>query len=306
MVKTALVLGSSGLIGSRLVDFLKDKGYYVTGVDANIPREGHANYDEFHQMDLTIQSNVSRAMRGQDEVYQLAAEVGGIGYIITTGISSLHTSNLINTYVAREWAGNVGQKLFFSSSVCVYPDKKDEIYESDVFPAYPNEGYGWEKLVSEIRYLEYSAETDNHLRIARFGTVYGPGMAYEGGREKVPAALCRKAIESDKELEVWGDGKAVRSFMHVDDCVRGIYALMQSRLIGAVNIGSDNYLSINEFANKVIKVSGKNLKIKHVSGPVGANIRKINHDRIKSIGWKEEVPLEEGLEELYKWIKSRL
>lgn len=311
MNKRILVTGSSGFIGHHMVNYLKSKGHWVRGVDIN-PKQYPSAEDEFIRYDLTNFDAARRATRDIDEVYHFAALMGGMGFISTNQKASFRDSNLININMAEACAMNGVGKLFFSSSACVYPISKQNsleknvMKEEDAIPADPNEAYGWEKLMAELRYKEY--EKDFKVRIARFENCYGPEGTYQGGKEKAPAAMCRKvALAKDgDEIEVWGDGLQLRSFMYVSDCVRGVYELMQSSYSEPVNLGSEEVISINELAEKVIKISGKKLTIKHIEGPQGVRSRYIDHTRAKTVlGWEAEVSLDEGLKATYDWISKQ-
>ena len=302
-MKKALVTGSSGFIGSHLVKRLKEEGYWVRGVDIKLPEFQESSADEFLQYDLRDPQNCMIACNGMDEVYNLAADMGGMGFIESNAKDILHNNALINLNMTH-WAEICGVKrYFFSSSVCVYPNMKigDPVMtEEDVYPAHPENEYGWEKLYAEHLTLSMPCET----RIARFQNTYGPYGTYQGGREKAPAALCRKVATNDKEIEVWGDGKAVRNYIYVDDLVDGIFKLMQSDIKKPVNIGTDEYVSVDDLAKIIIKTSNKKLKIVHIDGPVGVESRNFSNKKIKSLGWKPKFRLEEGIKLTYNWIKD--
>ncbi len=313
MIKRCLVTGAQGFIGSHLVKYLRNKGYWVRAVD--IKTSKYFDADEVIEADLRDFNNCLKATNGIDEVYTLAADMGGMGYISKEHISSLHNSDLINIYMAKACAENKVKKVFFSSSACVYPNYKQiklnskNMKEVDVFPADPNEAYGWEKLISEIRYQEYEKAGFFKARIARFENCYGPETTYDGGREKAPAALCRKvALAKDGgEIEVWGDGRAQRSYMYIDDCLRGIYKVMQSSYSTPINLGSDAIISVDQLAQVVIDVSGKHLEIKHVDGPQGVRSRVISHKFArKNLSWYTEISLKYGIGQTYKWIEREL
>lgn len=324
-MKKVVVLGAGGFIGYHLVKFLKKKGYWVRGVDIKKPEFSKSAADEFKVLDLRKRANCLKAIEGVEEVYQLAAQMGGMGYISKEHLAAFHDSNLINTYVAEASTLPGVKRVFFSSSACVYPTfyqntlKKNLMTEEDAVPAIPNEAYGWEKLMAELRYLAYEKEGYYKTRIARFENCYGPEGTYRGGREKAPAALCRKVAEAgvvgNKDVQiyhpdsvkVWGDGKQMRSFMYIDDCVEGIYKIMRSRYSFPINLGSDEVVSINSLAKRIIKISGKKLKIKNVKGPQGVRSRYISHKKAeKLLGWRTKVSLNDGLEKTYKWIDSQV
>lgn len=311
-MKKIAVLGGGGFIGTHLIRYLKKKGYWVRGADLKSPKWSRSPADEFIITDLRRFDCCLIATNGIDEVYNLAADMGGMGFITSHNRQILNNNSLINIYTIEASLANNVKKYFFSSSACVYPmflqDKVDSppLKELDVFPALPQKGYGWEKLIHEIRchyYQQYGLQT----RIARFHNTYGPEGEYQGGREKAPAALCRKAILADKELEVWGDGKQTRSFMYIDDCVEGIYRLMQSDWHEPLNIGSDEMISINDLAKMVIKISGKKLKIKYVEGPQGVRGRNSDNSLCKKVlKWQPKIPVKVGIKKTYRWIEKQL
>lgn len=343
-MKTALVLGAGGFIGSHLVKRLKSEGYWVRGVDLKYPEFSKSEADEFLIYDLRDPRNVEAVMRLQsdrysgmltfsfmplpfgnneifDEVYQLAADMGGAGYIFTGEHDAdvMHNSASINLNVA-EWAKNYGvKKLFYSSSACMYPQEIQNDYnnpglkESDAYPGNPDSEYGWEKLFSERLFLAYSRNYGLDVRIARFHNIYGPEGTYQGGREKAPAAMCRKVIEllhatskNHNQIEVWGTGHQTRSFLYIDDCIDAVRLLMQSDFKGPVNIGSEEIVTINQLAQMAIDISGKDITIKNIQGPTGVMGRNSNNELIeKELGWKPKFKLREGLELTFNWIKSQ-
>src|SRR3990167_2053344 len=264
-----LVCGASGFIGHHLAKYLKNKGFYVIGVDIQ-----RLNYkecvNEFHKIDLTNRKNCLKITRGVKEIYQLAAQMGGMGFIATEHLASLNDSNLINTYMAETAYLNKVDRIFFSSSVCVYPvgliNKGKKVKERDSYPAEPNEAYGWEKLTAEKRYFAYQKERGLKVRIARFDNTYGPECIFEGGREKAPAALCRKIAlaEQKDKVEVWGNGRATRHFTYIDDLVEGIEKLMHSDCDTPINLGSDELVTINQLAKIIINIANNDLKIKNI------------------------------------------
>jgi len=314
-MKKALVCGAGGFIACHLVKKLKNEGYWVRGVDIK-PHEWSPNAaDEFHLLDLRKEENCQKALTlgggTFDEVYQLAADMGGMGFIHSAETESMHNSVLINIYMT-DLAAQMGiPRYFFSSSVCVYRDMKQgepEMTEAEAIPAHPDNEYGWEKLYSERVALAYERRYGMQVRIARFQNCYGPEGTWQGGREKAPAALSRKVAEIDDggAIEVWGDGSAVRSYTYVSDMVDGIYMLMHSDLHGAVNIGCPQYVSVNELAETISRVSGKKFTIRHVPGPVGVQSRNFSNERINSIGWQAKVFLEEGIKRTYPWIEEQV
>jgi len=315
MQKKALICGAGGFIGSHLAKLLKKEGYYVRGVDIKYPEYSQTACDEFEILDLRIRANCEKALqieKGFDEIYQLAADRGGAGYMIPGECDMMKNNMLINVYMVTE-AVKLKKlpKYFFSSSVCVYKDMKigsSEITEDDVYPAYPENEYGWEKLYSERMLLAYARKFGIKPRIARFHTTYGPEANWYGGREKAADALCRKvAIAKDGEsIEVWGDGKAVRCFTYVDDILAGIRALVKSNIDKPTNLGSGEYVTVDELAQTVIKASGKDLKIKYVKGAVGVEARNFSSKRIYSTGWRPKVKLKDGIKIHYKWVEKQV
>ncbi len=314
-MKKALVCGAGGFIGGHLVKRLRSEGYWVRGVDIKEHEFAPTTADEFLILDLRTRDNCQRALTVDgatfDEVYQLAADMGGMGFISAAECEVLRNNALINIHMAHHAAElGVGQ-YFFSSSVCVYPDMEPgapEMKEEEAIPANPNNEYGWEKLYSERVSQAYGRRYGMKVRIARFQNCYGPEGTWTGGREKAPAAICRKVAEADDggTIEVWGDGSAVRSYTYVSDMVNGVYLLMQSGLEGPVNIGSPEYVTVDELVATVIAVSGKRIAVKHVDGPVGVRSRNFSNDRIYSLGWRARVSLKEGIERTYAWIQEQV
>lgn len=350
-MKTALVLGAGGFIGSHLVKRLKSEGYWVRGVDLKLPEFSKSKADEFLIYDLRDPRNVEAVMRLRywlpecpstpinfsfnsppftyekpfDEVYQLAADMGGAGFVFTGEHDAdiMHNSALINLNVAA-WAQIYGvKKLFYSSSACMYPKEIQNsksynpewgLSESDAYPGNPDSEYGWEKLFSERLYLAYARNYGLNVRIARFHNIYGPEGTYRGGREKSPAAMCRKAIEAVDPvsvgcrnfLEVWGDGQQTRSFLYIDDCIDSVRLLMESDFKEPINIGSEEMVSINELAQMAIDLSGKKLMIKNVpSNALGVRGRNSDNTLIRRVlGWEPKYKLKEGLKLTFDWIKS--
>ena len=314
-MKKALVCGAGGFIAGHLVKKLKSLGYWVRGVDIKAHEWSPDSVDEFMLLDLRIEDNCAVALtlsQGKfDEVYQLAADMGGMGFIHSAETEIMHNSTLINVYMT-DLAAKIGvPRYFFSSSVCVYRDMKHgepEMTEAQAVPANPDNEYGWEKFYSERMAQAYERRTNMQVRIARFQNCYGPEGTWTGGREKAPAALCRKValIPDGGTIEVWGDGSAVRSYTYVSDMVDGIYLLMQSDLHGAANIGCPEYVSVDELAQTVARVAGKKINIKHVEGPVGVQSRNFSNARIYSLGWKSKVSVEEGIRRTYPWIEAQV
>lgn len=307
--KRALVCGAGGFIGGYLVRKLKQEGYWVRGVDIRNSIQPMPA-DEFKILDLCWMEDVWEALRGGfDEVYQLAAHQGGLGYTPFAECEIMHDNVLINTNMIHAAAESGVPRYFFSSSVCVYRDMGADatvISEAGVYPAQPDNEYGWEKLYTERMLLAYARRYPMQARIARFESAYGPYSPWEGGQEKVLPALCRKAIDAKGPLEIWGDGTAVRPATYVTDTVNGVYALMQSDLEGPVNIGADERPTVNDLADAVIEASGKKLTKKYVEGPVGVQARNFSKARIRSLGWEVQVPLGEGIRQLYAWVEGEM
>jgi GDP-D-mannose 3', 5'-epimerase len=314
-MKTALVCGAGGFIGCHLVKKLQREGFWVRNVDIK-PHEWSPNAaDETLLLDLREEENCRRALTLSDgrfdEVYQLAADMGGMGFIHSAECEIMHNSALINIHMIHNAAAMKVPRYFFSSSVCVYRDMKPgepEMTESEAIPAHPDNEYGWEKLYSERMAMAYGRNRGIQVRIARFQNCYGPEGAWTGGREKAPAALCRKVAEVKEggTIEVWGDGSAIRSYTYVEDMVEGIYLLMHSDLEGAVNIGCPEYVSVDELANTVMEVAGKKVQIKHVPGPVGVQSRNFSNERIYSLGWRAKFYLKDGISQTYPWIEEQV
>ena len=314
-MKKALVCGAGGFIAGHLVKRLKKEGYWVRGVDIKEHEFCESAADEFRVLDLREPENCEAALALDsgtfDEVYQLAADMGGMGFIHTAECEIMHNSVLVNVHMTHAAAKCGVPKYFFSSSVCVYRDMQagePEMSEAEAVPANPDNEYGWEKLYSERMAQAYGRHHGMAVRIARFQNCYGPEGTWRGGREKAPAALSRKVAEAETDgfVEVWGDGSAVRSYTYVDDMVDGIYRLMQSDLEGAVNIGCPEYVTVDELAQTVADVAGKNIEIRHVDGPVGVQSRNFSNDRIYSIGWQAKVFLREGIERTYPWVAEQV
>ncbi len=314
-MKTALVCGAGGFIGGHLAQRLKDEGYWVRGVDIKEHEYRETAVDEFLVLDLREEANCIQALTlGDgtfDEVYQLAADMGGMGFIHSAECEIMHNSVLINIHMTHN-ASRLGvPRYFFSSSVCVYRDMQPgepEMTEAEAVPANPDNEYGWEKLYSERFAEAYARNRGMVVRIARFQNCYGPYGTWTGGREKAPAAICRKVAEAEDggTVEVWGDGTAVRSYTYVADMVDGIYRLMHSDLEGAVNIGCPEYVSVNELVATVAEVAGKKINIKHIDGPVGVQSRNFSNERIYTTGWRAKYFLKDGIAENYPWIEEQV
>ena len=313
-MKKALVTGAGGFIGTHLVRLLKKEGYFVRGVDIKKPDFSKSEADEFLLLDLREKENCQKALSVEgnfDEVYQLAADRGGAGYMIPKETEMMYSNVLINTYMVDEAVKAKVGKYFYASSVCVYKDMAvgaKEITEEDVYPALPENEYGWEKLYSERVLLAYARRFGLKARIARFHTTYGPEGTWEGLKPKAADDLCRKAAMAKDPgfLEVWGDGKAVRCFTYIDDLLSGIRALVKSDIGEPTNLGSNEYVQVNELAQAVIAASGKKLKIKHVKGAVGVHARNFSSARIYKTGWRPKWKLKDGIKIHYDWVKSQV
>jgi nucleoside-diphosphate-sugar epimerase len=316
MIK-ALVCGAGGFIGSHLVTYLKNKGYWVRGVDIKYPEFSKTNADEFLILDLRGRDNCRKALSlkggGFDEVYQLAADMGGMGFIQTAECDIMHNSALINLNMAHIAIKEFKvPRFFFSSSVCVYRDMKKgerELTEGEAVPANPDNEYGWEKLYAERVYQAFGRKYDTQVRIARFQNCYGPEGTWRGGREKAPAALSRKIAEvkgNSGEIEVWGDGKARRVFVYIVDLIEGVYKIMHSDIETAINLGPMEDISVDDLARLIVKISGKNIKIKHINGPVGVVFRRFSNKKLISLDWKPNYSLEDGMKETYPWVEKQV
>jgi nucleoside-diphosphate-sugar epimerase len=341
-IKTALVLGAGGFIGSHMVKHLKSKGYWVRGVDVKYPEHSQTKADEFIRGDLTDQFFTEKVVqfRGYgnnfykfipseyiqpfDEIYQFAADMGGAGYIFTGEHDAdvMNNSATINLNVLRslkdlnERTGTNKTKIFFSSSACMYPEhiqmdpENPGLKEDDAYPAGPDSEYGWEKLFSERLYFSYSRNYGIPVRVARYHNIFGPEGTWRGGKEKSPAAICRKVAElppEGGEVEIWGDGEQTRSFLYIDECIEATYRLVQSDFTGPVNIGSEEMVTINQLADIAAKVAGKNITKKHIDGPLGVRGRNSNNDLIREkLQWDYSMSLEEGISRTYKWINSQM
>jgi GDP-D-mannose 3',5'-epimerase len=313
--KSAVVCGAGGFIASHLVKRLKAEGYWVLGVDIKRPEFSASGANEFRLLDLRAPESCVKALAIEggrpDEVYQLAADMGGMGFIHSAESEIMRNNALINLHMIDAAAQAGVPRYFFSSSVCIYRDMvpgEPQLTETDAYPALPDNEYGWEKLYAERTALAYGRRFNMAVRIARFQNCYGPEGTWQGGREKAPAAICRKVARAPHggEVEVWGDGTAVRSYTYVDDMVDGIYRLMQSKLDGPVNIGNPEYVTVDELVRTVAGVAGKTVKIRHVDGPVGVQSRDFSNARIESLGWRAQWPLRRGIEATYPWIAAQV
>jgi GDP-D-mannose 3',5'-epimerase len=317
-MRTALVCGAGGFIGSHLVKQLKEENFWVRGVDLKHPEFAETHADDFITGDLRDRSFCESVIdQPFDEVYQLAADMGGAGYINTgeNDADVMHNSLLINLHVVRLCHEKKAKKVFYSSSACVYPEHNQlepdnpNCAEHTVYPANPDSEYGWEKLMSERLYLTYNRNYGLDVRIARFHNIFGHEGIWDGGKEKAPAALCRKVAAADhgSEIEIWGDGNQTRSFLHIEECLQGIRKLMDSNFKGPINIGSDELISIKDLAHMIIGFSEKDIKLKHIDGPQGVRGRNSDNSLVhKELGWKPSKPLSEGMKHTYEWINKQV
>jgi GDP-D-mannose 3',5'-epimerase len=311
-----LVTGAGGFIGHHLTKYLQDKGYWVRGVDLKEPDFEATTADEFELLDLRRWANCLQATRGIDEVYNLAANMGGIGFIEANKAVIMHDNVLINIHMLEAARLNGVARYFYTSSACIYPGYKQDaadvapLKESDAYPADPEDGYGWEKLYSERQCRHYYEDYGMETRVVRFHNIYGPLGTYDGGREKSPAAICRKVAlaEDGGEIEVWGDGQQTRSYCYIDDCVAGIYRLMRSDHRDPLNLGSDRLVTINELVDMVAGIAGKEIGRRHdLTKPQGVRGRNSDNTLLRKVlGWEPEVSLEDGLARTYRWIEGRL
>jgi len=311
-----LVTGAGGFIGHHLVTFLKRHGYWVRGVDLHRPLFTDIDADEFEECDLRDPEHCLRATTGIDEVYALAADMGGMGFISANHGTILRNNALIDINTLEAARVNRVQRYLYSSSACVYPEHLQaeagdvRLAEDDAYPANPQDAYGWEKLIAERLSSYFTEEFGLPTRIARFHNVYGPYGTYDGGREKVPAALCRKvaAVDPGGEIEIWGDGQQTRSFCYVDDCVEGIHRLMRSDYSAPLNLGTEEVITINQLAQMVIEVSGKpDVTLRQVRGPEGVRGRNSDNRRLRAVlGWEPAIGIRDGLRPTYDWIATQV
>ena len=317
MSKLALVAGAGGFIGSHLVQRLKSEGFRVRGADLKRPEFSPSVADEFLVTDLREPASAAAAVKGVDEVYQLAAEMGGAGYIFTGDHDAaiVHNSATINLNVLEQGRLAGVPRYFFSSSACIYPEynQLDPLHpncrEDSAYPAAPDSEYGWEKLFSERLYLSYARNYGIDVRIARFHNIFGPEGTWMGGREKAPAAMCRKVAETPDggAIDMWGDGHQTRTFLYIDECLEGVRRLMTSDFTGPVNIGSDELISLNDLAGMAMDIAGKTLTIHHIPGPLGVRGRSSHNQLVwDKLGWKPSAPLRAGMEQTYHWIAAQV
>ena len=316
--KRALVCGAGGFIGGHLVKRLKSDGYWVRGVDLKEHEFSLTEADDFVVGDLRdprlCESVVDRRM---DEVYQLAADMGGAGFVFVGDNDSaiMHNSATINLNIAEECSKKDVRKVFYSSSACIYPERNQmdpdnpNCAEDSAYPADPDSEYGWEKLFSERLYMSYVRNRGMEIHIARFHNIFGPEGSWTDGREKAPAAMCRKVAETPDggTMDMWGNGEQTRSFLYIDECLEGVIRLMHSDFLGPVNIGSDEMVTINSLAGMAMDIAGKDLRINHIDGPLGVRGRNSDNRLIlEELGWRPSKPLRDGMEKTYTWIKKQV
>jgi GDP-D-mannose 3', 5'-epimerase len=312
-----LVTGAGGFIGHHLVTYLKKQGYWVRGVDVKYPEYSTTDADEFVQLDLRSWENAQRVTQDIDEAYLLAADMGGMGFISAHHAQILHNNALINLHTLEAARTQKVKRLLYTSSACVYPEYLQvdadvtPLKEEDAYPAQPQDAYGWEKLITERLCMHYYQDYGLETRTVRFHNIFGPLGTWDGGREKAPAAMCRKVayakLTGNHEVEIWGDGEQTRSFCYIDDCVVGIYKLMRSEYREPLNLGQDRLVTINQLVDMVAQIAGIAIARKHVPGPQGVRGRNSDNTRLRQVlQWEPEIALEEGLYRTYIWIEEQV
>jgi nucleoside-diphosphate-sugar epimerase len=312
-----VVTGAGGFIGHHLVSSLKRRGYWVRGVDLESPRYAPTESDEFEHLDLRRPEDAQRATRGVEEVYALAADMGGMGFISQHGARIFRNNLLINVHTLEAARENAVRRYLFTSSACVYPAHLQRetsvvpLREEDAYPAEPDSDYGWEKIATERLCRAHGGDATLEMRIARLHNVYGPLGTWRGGREKAPAAICRKVaiakLTGNPDVEIWGDGKQTRSFCYVDDCTEGLHRLMRSAWAGPVNVGQDRLVSLDELTDLVVTIAGVRVQKRYVPGPEGVRGRNSDNTRLRQVlGWEPRISLEEGLARTYAWVEEQV
>ncbi|HLM01568.1 MAG TPA: NAD-dependent epimerase/dehydratase family protein [Pyrinomonadaceae bacterium] len=312
-----LVTGAGGFIGSHLVTYLKEKGFWVRGVDIKYPEFADSTADEFEILDLRRWDNCLQATRGVEEVYALAADMGGMGFISNHHAQILYNNSLINLHTLEAAKTNGVKRYLYTSSACIYPEYLQEeanvtpLKEEDAYPALPQDAYGWEKLVSEILCMHYRNDYGIETRTVRFHNIFGEKGTWEGGREKAPAAMCRKIayakLTGNHEIEIWGDGEQTRSFCYIEDCVEGLFRLMRSDFPEPLNLGQDRMVTINQLADIIAAIADVQISKKHIDGPQGVRGRNSDNTKLREVlGWEPNISLEQGLATTYEWIEAQV